>query len=56
MLSRAIRRGEQITLTVVAIRDDKVRIGIECEKDIPVHREEIFEAIMAENGKDVQDT
>ena len=38
-----------ITLTIVDIRGDKVRIGIEAPKDVSVHRNEVFEAI-ARNG------
>lgn len=34
-----------ITLTIVDIRGDKVRIGIEAPTDIPVHRREVFDAI-----------
>lgn len=37
--------NENITITVVEIRGDKVRIGIEASKDIPVHRQEVYDAI-----------
>jgi len=33
--------GDSITITVVDIRGDKVRLGIECPRDIPVWRNEI---------------
>ncbi len=36
---------DKITITVVEIRGDKVRLGIEAPMDVPVHREEVFEAI-----------
>jgi carbon storage regulator len=34
-----------ITITVVEIRGDKVRLGIVAPKDVPVHRQEVFDAI-----------
>lgn len=43
--------GDDVTITVVDIRGDKVRLGIEAPKDIPVHRQEVYEAIKRENLK-----
>ena len=37
--------NDDITIVVVEIRDDKVRLGIEAPKEIPVHRKEVYEAI-----------
>lgn len=37
--------NENIVITVVEVRGDKVRIGVVAPKDVIVHREEVFEAI-----------
>lgn len=37
--------NDDITIVVVEIRGDKVRLGIEAPKEVPVHRREVFEAI-----------
>jgi carbon storage regulator len=42
--------GDNIVLTIVDIRGDKVRLGIEAPQEIPVHRQEVYEAIRRENG------
>ena len=36
---------EKIVITIVEIRGDKVRLGIEAPKEVPVHREEVYRAI-----------
>ncbi len=36
---------DNIVITVVEIRGDKVRLGIEAPKEVPVHRREVYEAI-----------
>lgn len=41
--------GSYIEATVVDIRGDKVRLGINAPKDIAVHRKEVFDAIQREN-------
>lgn len=46
---QTIMIGDNIEITVVDIRGDKVRIGITAPAKIPVHRKEVYEAIQAEN-------
>jgi carbon storage regulator len=40
--------NDNVVVTIVDIRGDKVRLGIEAPTDIPVHRREVFEAIQRE--------
>ena len=42
--------GDSITLMVVAIQGDKVRLGIEAPKDVSIHREEVYQAIQRERA------
>ena len=51
---------DDITIVVVEIRGDKVRLGVEAPKEVPVHRREVFDAIRrneaaAEKGNDKAD-
>ncbi len=41
--------GEDISVTIVDIRGDKVRLGINAPKNVQVHRQEVFDAIRREN-------
>ena len=43
--------GDHIVVTIVDIRRDKVRLGIEAPEEIPVHRREVYEAIQRENRR-----
>lgn len=44
-----IRISDTITVVVVDIQGDRVRLGINAPRDVPVHREEVYQAI--ERGK-----
>jgi len=37
--------NNEITIVVVEIRGDKVRLGVEAPREVPVHRREVFDAI-----------
>jgi carbon storage regulator len=47
--------GDNIKITVVDIRGDKVRLGIEAPTEIPVHRQEVYEAIQRENQRKAEE-
>ncbi len=46
---QTIMIGDDIEITIVDIRGDKVRLGINAPSEIPVHRKEVYEAIKREN-------
>ena len=43
--------GDNIEITVVEVRGDRVKLGFNCPPDVPIHREEIYRQIR-ENGGD----
>ena len=45
--------NNDITIVVVEIRGDKVRLGVEAPKEVPVHRREVYEAIARGESVDV---
>lgn len=46
--------GDSIKITVVDIRGDKVRLGIEAPATVPVHRQEVYEAIQREHARNAR--
>lgn len=47
----SIMIGDEIKITVVDVRGDQVKLGIEAPRHIPVHREEIYREIQEENRR-----
>lgn len=47
----SIMIGDNVQVTIVDIRGDKVRLGIVAPTEIPVHRKEVYDAIQRENRK-----
>ena len=44
-----IKIGDNITITLIEVRGDQVKIGIEAPKNVKVFRQEVFNAIQTEN-------
>lgn len=42
--------GNNVVITVLGVSGNQIRIGITAPKEVPVHREEIYERILAEKG------
>jgi carbon storage regulator len=43
--------GDNIEVVIVDIRGEQVQLGINAPKEVPVHRREVYEAIVRENGR-----
>lgn len=43
--NESLKVGDDVTITILSVRGETVRIGVEAPRSIPVHREEIYERI-----------
>jgi len=54
--NESIRISDDIVVTIVDIRGDKVRLGVEAPQPVPVRRSEVYESIQRERKRDAQNT
>ena len=50
-IDEAVMIGDSIVITIVEIRGDKVRLGIEAPADVSIHRQEVYDAIQQEEAR-----
>lgn len=50
--NEALMIGDNVVVTVLSINGNQIRIGVEAPKEIPIHREEIYEKIQRESRRD----
>jgi carbon storage regulator len=46
--------GHEITVTVISVKGNQVRVGVNAPKDVDVHREEIYRKVRAEKARQVK--
>ena len=55
-IDEKIKIGEDITITLIDVHGDQVKIGVEAPKNVKVFRQEVFDAIQKENKAAVANT
>jgi carbon storage regulator len=54
-IGESLMIGDDVNVTVLGIRGNQVRIGVNAPKTVAVHREEIYERIQSEKGRGVHE-
>ena len=51
-VGESVMIGDNVTVTVLGVKGNQVRLGVNAPRDVAVHREEIYERIKTESGAD----
>lgn len=51
-VGESVMIGQEITVTVLEVKGNQVRLGIAAPKEVPVHREEVYERVHEENARE----
>ena len=51
-VNEVVHIGDNVTVTIVEVRGEKVRLGFSAPKDVAIHRSEVREAIVKEEKRD----
>ncbi len=52
-VGEAVMIGDEVTVTVLGVKGNQVRVGVNAPKTVSVHREEIYERIQREEKGDI---
>jgi carbon storage regulator len=53
-IGESVRIGDDVTVTVLGLKGNQVRLGVGAPQDVEVHREEVYERIKAERASKVR--
>ena len=49
-VTESLMIGNDVTVTILGIKGNQVRVGVQAPRDLPVHREEVYARIQQESG------
>ncbi len=55
-ISESVIIGDNVKVTVLGVKGNQVRLGVDAPKSVSVHREEIYQRIQGESDSDADDT